>query len=260
MVLSEERLEEFTNKKMIYILDTTVLIEDADIIYKLGDSTMVIPLAVIREIDGLKKSKSEWIAQAARKMGRLLDKLSSYGDLASGVNLPTGGLLKVSRSYVEVEGLASEADNKIVGTAIAFKNAGFEVTLLTTDANMRTVTRTYVVKAEYPPFFDGEVPLPNTTSFKTGRTQDHERMCVFAAFNKFFLPLRVKVMIISFLSLTIFLHSKSADWVMSASVATLIMLLTRLVTRIFQRKIKYQTFYAGEDPDQNIIWGLRKKL
>jgi len=140
----------------VYVLDTTVLIYDPDILSKTAEVDWVIPLVVIRELDGLKNSEKELVAKAARQIARTLDRLSSYGDLVSGVKLPTGRTLRVFAGYESVDALASDADNKILGAAISLKKAGEDVTLFTTDTNMRTVARAYGVKAEYFPLFESE--------------------------------------------------------------------------------------------------------
>ena len=131
-----------------YVLDTTVLIEDPDVMYKLGNSLIVIPMAVIKELDGLKRSDVGSVAQAARAVARTLDRLGSYGDLREGVKLSSGGVLKVYNGSETVDGLASEADNRIVGAAVRLQREVSNVTLLTTDGNMRTVARVSGVKAE----------------------------------------------------------------------------------------------------------------
>ena len=131
-----------------YVLDTTVLIEDPDVMYKLGNSLIVIPMAVIKELDGLKRSDVGSVAQAARAVARTLDRLGSYGDLREGVKLSSGGVLKVYNGSETVDGLASEADNRIVGAAVRLQREVSNVTLLTADGNMRTVARVNGVKAE----------------------------------------------------------------------------------------------------------------
>lgn len=138
------------NKKKTYVLDTTVLIDNSDIIYevgKIGDE-IVIPISVIKEIDGLKKNPNEMLARAARAVADELGKLGEYLDLAEGGQLRTGAILKIETRYEEIVALASAADNKIVGTAIKLKKEGRNVILLSTDNNMRTAARAYGVKAE----------------------------------------------------------------------------------------------------------------
>ncbi len=139
--------------KTTYVLDTTVLLYEPDIMYKLRDNVIVIPAVVIKEIDGLKRNRNENTAQAARQVARTLDLFGSYADLTEGVRLSTGGILKVSTDHIEIDALASKADNKILGTAMLIKQvSGGKVVVLTTDTNMRTVARIHKVKGEFYPF------------------------------------------------------------------------------------------------------------
>ena len=154
-----------------YVLDTTVLIYDPDIMFKTGEADWVIPLAVIREIDGLKNSDKDLVAKAARQIARTLDRFGSYGDLSAGVKLPTGRILRIIEGFEKIDALASDADNKILGAALLLKNAGENVTLFTVDANMRTVARVYGIKAEYSPFFDIELPQGASESIDAGDRQ-----------------------------------------------------------------------------------------
>lgn len=139
-------------KKKTYVLDTTVLIYDPDIFYKLGEADIVVPLAVIKELDGLKNSDNKLVAQAARKISREIDRLGSYGDLIAGMKLPTGPVLRIYKEYVTIDELESENDNKIVGAALKIKGeTGNVVKLLTTDNNMRIVARAYSINTEIFP-------------------------------------------------------------------------------------------------------------
>lgn len=140
-------------KKKTYVLDTTVLIYDPDIFYKLGDADIVIPLTAIKELDGLKNSSSELVAQAARKVSRTIDRISSYSDMTEvGGDVSSGARIFIENNYEKVEGLESEGDRKIIGTALYLKKKGIENLLLaTTDTNMRIVGRTYGLKAEHMP-------------------------------------------------------------------------------------------------------------
>ncbi len=146
------------NKKKTYVLDTSVVIEDPDVFYKLGDGDIVLPTAVIREIDGLKRNPDpdDPRAKASRKVTRLLDRLGSSQDISIGARTSTGFTVRISSRYTAIDDLASNADNRIVGTAIRLKEEADEnVILISTDANMRNVTRAYGIKAEKYPFYLG---------------------------------------------------------------------------------------------------------
>ena len=154
----------------IYVLDTTVLVHDPDIMFKLGNATIVIPIAVIRELDGLKRSGEKNVAYSARQVARTLDRISSYDDTRTGVKLSSGGILMTYTDYAVIDDLASQGDNRVVGAAIKLKEdaGGSDVTILTTDINVRNVARSYGLKAEFYPFgFDYEKAMTMKFSNKT---------------------------------------------------------------------------------------------
>jgi len=139
-----------------YVLDTSVLIEDPDVFFKLGDGDIVLSTAVIKEIDGLKRNPDpeDVRAKAARKVSRTLDRIGSYGDISTGARTFAGSTVLITTDHTEIDDLASNADNRIVGTAIRLtKEAGDNsVILVSTDSNMRNVTRAYGIRSENYPF------------------------------------------------------------------------------------------------------------
>lgn len=255
----------------VYVLDTTVLIYDPDILSKIAEADWVIPLVVIRELDGLKSSNKELVAKAARKIARTLDRLSSYGDLVTGVKLPTGRTLRVFAGYESVDALASDADNKILGAALMLKQLGEDVTLFTTDTNMRTVARAYGVKAEYTPFFDIE---PNTekevargkNEFRVGGRnsclgQEMKRkrlLKTFKAFNRYFLPLKVKIALFLFAVISCASYYYSRDLALSFALGSLGIVLLWLLSGLVRGKTRIPVSYAGEDADGESIWIFRR--
>jgi len=146
-------------RKKIFVIDTSVLIEDPDVLFKLGGNEIVIPTAVLKELDGLKKhpDPNEYRAKAARQVTRTLDMLGSYQDISTGDRTSAGSIVRICNQYKVVDDLASSADNRIVGTAIKLKEEGTgRVILVSTDGNMRNVTRSYKIKAENYPFSLGD--------------------------------------------------------------------------------------------------------
>lgn len=136
----------------VYVLDTTVLIDNPHLPYELTDGDVVIPAYVVRELDGLKYSDSLSVARASRDVSRFLDNLGSYGDLSEGVRLSTGPLVRIYPFFEAVDLLDSEGDNRVVGAALHLKHSGVDVRvfILTTDTNMRIVARTLGVSAGLP--------------------------------------------------------------------------------------------------------------
>ena len=136
-----------------YVPDTSALLAYPDLMFRLEKCEVVIPRAAIRELHGLKRSEHLLIAQAAEKV---LNTLRVFGGcLGVGVSLITGSVLRTYEAYEEIDDLASEADNKIVGAAISLKKEkGGEVVVLSTDTNMRNVARAYGLTANVPCFSD----------------------------------------------------------------------------------------------------------
>jgi len=83
-----------------YILDTNVLLHDPKSIFAFQDNEVVIPLAVVEEIDTQKKRQDE-IGRNARSVSRILDQLRSLGKLSKGVPLHQGGRLRVEVNHQE---------------------------------------------------------------------------------------------------------------------------------------------------------------
>jgi predicted ribonuclease YlaK len=159
------------NRK-IYVLDTSVLIEDPDVFYKLGDSEIIVPTAVIKEIDGLKKNADpeEHRAKAARKVARTLDRLGSYQDISTGAKTPVGSIIRISNQFTPIDDLASNMDNRVVGTAIRLREeSGAKVILISTDGNMRSVARAYKIKAENYPFMMNDDPFSSSGTLPLGK-------------------------------------------------------------------------------------------
>jgi PhoH-like ATPase len=77
-----------------YVLDTNVLIYDANAMFRFEDNTVVIPMVVIEDISRMKRDMSE-NGRNARQIARNLDLLRREGTLTGGVALPGGGKLVV---------------------------------------------------------------------------------------------------------------------------------------------------------------------
>src|SRR6056297_2030906 len=81
--------------KKIFVIDTNVLLNDPHAIYRFEENDIVIPLAVVEEIDD-QKNRKNGIGYNARETSRILDRLSNKGKLNKGVELKTGGCLKIA--------------------------------------------------------------------------------------------------------------------------------------------------------------------
>jgi PhoH-like ATPase len=103
-----------------------VLLSDVDSIDAFGDNDVVIPLAVLEELDSNKKRMDE-VGRNARAVCRKLDALREVGSLHNWVELDNGGRLCVMQSKTDArEVLPSELqsdknDNLIIAAALSMQ-------------------------------------------------------------------------------------------------------------------------------------------
>ncbi|GIW71530.1 MAG: hypothetical protein KatS3mg102_1072 [Planctomycetota bacterium] len=123
-----------------FVLDTNVLLHDAEALFAFGDNVVVIPIAVIEELDKFKAQNDE-LGRNAREVVRALDRLREHGSLGTGVPLPAGG----GRLVVDVEpaplaelGLSDGVpDHRILATAWKLKAQNRSVIFVSKDINLR---------------------------------------------------------------------------------------------------------------------------
>ena len=124
----------------IFVLDTNVLVHNADALRSFNDNEVVIPFDVIEELDGFKKGMDE-AGRNARRVIRTLDKLRRRGNLRDGVvNKESGGKVRVSFECRDASciDLADKADNRIIATAWTLTKKGDrKVIFVSKDINAR---------------------------------------------------------------------------------------------------------------------------
>ena len=136
-----------------YVLDTNVLLHNPDALFAFEENNLVIPFAVIEEIDNQKKRQDE-IGRNARVVSRHLDTLRASSRLSEGVALPQGGRLTIELNHSDVinfpQGLDPEKyDNRILAVAYNLNLSGQEpVTLVTKDLNLRIKADVLGIRAE----------------------------------------------------------------------------------------------------------------
>ncbi len=121
-----------------FVLDTNVLLHNAESIESFGDNVVVLPMSVIEELDTFKSLNNE-LARNARQVIRSLDRLRARGHLGEGVKMENGGTLKI---YYEKDladhGLdMHKADNRILGVAYTLAQQGKKVIFVSKDINAR---------------------------------------------------------------------------------------------------------------------------
>lgn len=135
------------------MLDTNVLLMDPRAIFSFQENDIVLPLAVVEEIDD-QKNKTNVIGYNARETSRILDKLREKGRLNEGVELDHGGKIKIvinGKDLILPRGLSStKMDNRIISTAIHLDrdNPDREVILVSNDINLRLIADAFGLKAE----------------------------------------------------------------------------------------------------------------
>jgi PhoH-like ATPase len=130
--------------KKNYILDTNVLLHDPNSLLSFEEHEVLLPIEVIEEIDRFKRESTE-LGQNARSVSRTLDGLRGAGRLSEGVDLPTGGRLRIifQKSEPAKNGHAifstDSVDNRILGLAFGLKKSHpkNQTILVTKDINLR---------------------------------------------------------------------------------------------------------------------------
>jgi len=125
--------------RKIFVLDTNVIIHNADSINAFADNEVVLPIDVIEELDIFKKDTDEK-GRNARAAIRMLDDLREHGKLGVGVPLANGGVLRIVM-HVDSKGLLNiashERDNRILMVAYDLQQKGHHVIFVSKDINAR---------------------------------------------------------------------------------------------------------------------------
>ncbi len=132
-------------KPKIFVLDTNVPLHDYKAIRHFQDNNIVVPIAVVEELDKFKKG-NDTLAFNARHFLRELDNISN-GKSFAGQGIPIGrnlGLIKVEPNHPFPDSLKDLfiddiQDHRILATAIWVRdhNPGTFVALVTKDVNLR---------------------------------------------------------------------------------------------------------------------------
>lgn len=141
-------------EKKIFILDTNVIISDPKAIFNFDEHDIVIPIVVIEELDKFKKDMNQ-VGLAARSFARNIESLRKRGKLVDGVDLDSGGTIKINITpeNVDLPGPklnGSYADNVILACAykITQENPERDVTLVSKDVNLRIKADVLGIKAD----------------------------------------------------------------------------------------------------------------
>lgn len=178
--------------KNTYILDTSVIVHNPEILNELEDSKIIICLAVLEELDKL-KSQYTIVGANARQFLKILDNLTISS--TENILLDNNSTLSIDASIRQAIGTdSSYGDNKILSCALAHSHLDEEnVILLTRDYNLRIRARSLKIKSEN---YNKEIVLSDSSEFYTGTKEieldpleirslyDNEILCVDENFVK----------------------------------------------------------------------------
>ena len=120
-------------------------------IFKFKNNDVVIPLVVVEEVDRFKKDQNE-NGRNARHFSRIVDDLRKEGSLSQGVKLDGGGhlFITVDQKPNKVNSVfdLKIVDNKILATALYYKEKSKTVKLVTKDINLRLKADILDISAE----------------------------------------------------------------------------------------------------------------
>lgn len=136
----------------IYVVDKNVLLQVPYALDSFEDNSVVLPMAVLEELDHFTKAEGESGANA-RRVIRYLEQQRLKGDLLRGVELESGGTLRVEKNFVNVklpEDLSAEVmDNQILRVCMGLSESGEEqVILVTKDILLRIKAQILEICAE----------------------------------------------------------------------------------------------------------------
>ncbi|MCK9575764.1 MAG: PhoH family protein [Clostridia bacterium] len=144
-------------KRKIFVLDTCVILHDHAAYKKFAEHDVVIPIAVLEELDNFKKG-NEPINYEAREFTRVIDKLSTKDGLNTWVDIDEPGAGKIKVSYLRdtPENSAvkifheNKPDHRILDVALMQqeKYPDADVILVSKDVNLRVKAKSLSLQAE----------------------------------------------------------------------------------------------------------------
>lgn len=145
--------------KKLFVLDTNVLLHDANCLFKFEEHDVFIPMIVLEELDHQKKGLSE-VARNARQVSRHLEALVDDQDIHQGIALNHLGHIEArGQLFFQISALESKlpieipkgvADNAILHVVHALQNQhpDKQIALVSKDINMRLKARTLGIPTE----------------------------------------------------------------------------------------------------------------
>lgn len=148
----------------VYVIDSSVLLHDPNAMFQFEDNEVIIPYAVLEELEN-KKRLGDNVGRAAREVIRQLDNLREKGQLSEGVPLNGGGTLRIELNHSSPGDVLppfsdhSLADNRILTVSINLAREDTRpVILITKDIAMRV--KADAVKVLTQDYYNDKVVLP----------------------------------------------------------------------------------------------------
>jgi len=181
-----------------FVLDTNVLLHNADSINSFADNIVVLPMSVIEELDTFKSLNNE-LARNARQVIRSLDHLRESGHLAQGAKMDNGGTLMIYHEKDLIDhGLdMHKPDNRILGVAYTLAQQGKTVIFVSKDINARLKADSLGIevqdfekqKVNFDELFSGhcEIKVPGAEIDKLYKEKDLQIVSCASSPNEFVL-------------------------------------------------------------------------
>ena len=166
-----------------YVLDANVLLQAPYALESFEDNHIVLPLAVLEELDERKGADGE-AGNNARHVLRFLERLRLQGDLVKGVTLPSGGTVRLEVNHVDAalpQGIEpGSRAGRVLKVCRGLMDEGTPVTLVSRDMVARIRAQMMEVPAE--DFTTDR--LPDGAQPYTGRAEVYISDSLLTAFKK----------------------------------------------------------------------------
>lgn len=144
-----------SKKTKLFVLDTNVILHDSACLHQFKEHDVVVPIAVIEELDKFKKG-NESLNFQARHFLKELDKISADGIFNGGIPISKNKgnlIIKLDQRFhpdLKLHFEHDKPDHKILNCAycLAKENPDREVTLVTKDVNLRVKAKAVHLIAE----------------------------------------------------------------------------------------------------------------
>lgn len=135
-----------------FVIDTNVLLHDPRALLQFPRNHVLIPVAVLEELDKMKRLPNE-LGKNAREVIRLLDSLKTMGtgNLHTGVKLDNGAVIRVQpelKIELKYDFAMSVNDNRIIMAAFLLQEQGEKVVFVSKDFAARIKAEAIGIEAE----------------------------------------------------------------------------------------------------------------